>query len=215
MGAGVVLACSVVFSTGMASAKAAKKAPVTIMVIAPADNAIFNVPEVFGGAKAAAMAINKAGGIGGAKVNIVECNDFANVNSATTCARKAIADHVDAVLAPDASFEETAIPLLAAAHISFIGSGSLPQEQTSANSFPILGGTIPAFGVCSVYMAQHGIKHIGIIAIQTARGDRGDERSARREVHRDGQFPGHDDRFRAVYAAAQEPGRPGRDRDRG
>jgi branched-chain amino acid transport system substrate-binding protein len=62
---------------------------ITISMIVPTETTAGNYPEEVSGARAAAAAINKAGGVNGYKIKIDYCNEKADINQAAACARKA------------------------------------------------------------------------------------------------------------------------------
>src|SRR2546421_2510033 len=107
--------------TGTA-ADASTQGPIKIMVIGTLQSAAFGFPESVDGAKAAAMAINKAGGINGQQVQILSCNDQFDPNTAAACAQQAVNDKVDAVVTGYTSFGRNIVPILKAADIPFIGN---------------------------------------------------------------------------------------------
>src|SRR5947209_18142981 len=73
----------------VATAAPASKPPIKIMVISSWDNAVFDfsdVPIILGDA---AAALNKQGGINGANVQVIPCNEKFDGNEAENCARAA------------------------------------------------------------------------------------------------------------------------------
>jgi ABC-type branched-subunit amino acid transport system substrate-binding protein len=152
------------------SATAASKKPVEVFVMAADKNQIFNAPQVWAGAKAAAQRLNKRGGIRGAKIKIVTCNSMSDHNVVTACARKAISDKAVAVVAPAESFTADAVPLLRKAKILIMGSGGDPIEQTSSNSFPLGGGAYGIGGFGIYFNKNLKIKDVAIGVVQTDTG---------------------------------------------
>ena len=71
--------------------------PIRILVINAEGTASTNQPEVHAGAEAAAKRINAAGGVRGAKIEIVYCNDQVDATTALACARQA-SNNIDAVI---------------------------------------------------------------------------------------------------------------------
>jgi len=67
------------------------------------------LPEAVGDAKAAAKAINDAGGVKGRPIEIEQCDEKGVPTAATACARKAVADKVDAVFLTS-NFGASALP---------------------------------------------------------------------------------------------------------
>jgi ABC-type branched-subunit amino acid transport system substrate-binding protein len=153
-----------------APASAAAKSPVKIMVITTLNTTagINTYPEEPAGAKAAARAINKAGGIDGHSLQILVCDDTGTANGAATCARNAVSDGVIEVTNGSilsSSFEA----YLQAAHIPLVNNGVLnPPDFTDPVSFPI-GGTIQAgYAAEAVTMIREGSKKIGIARWDTS-----------------------------------------------
>jgi hypothetical protein len=130
-----------------ASASSAAKAPIKIMVIAPWDNAVFDfqdVPTILGDA---AAALNKKGGINGAQVQVVSCNDKNDGNEAEKCARQAVSEGVAALVGGFTIFGNRIWPIIEQQQIPWIGDPVIaPQDYTSALSFPVTpGGGLLAF----------------------------------------------------------------------
>src|SRR5438132_10914648 len=76
------------------SAAAAPKSPIKVGVIVPENTQIYNAPDIVTAMRAAAYAENKAGGLDGRKVVVDFCNEQANPNQATACARQMVSDGV-------------------------------------------------------------------------------------------------------------------------
>lgn len=112
--------------------------PVKIMVLATVGNPTFNIPEAFSGAQAAALALNKAGGINGHPVKIIQCNAQFNANIATSCIHTAVADHVVAVESLDL-YGTAWVPILAKADIPYLPKVQSPIDWTSPDSYPTDG----------------------------------------------------------------------------
>src|SRR5208282_5677208 len=86
--------CSSSSSGSGSSSSSASAAPIKVGVIVPENTQIYNVPDVVAAMRAAAYAENKAGGLNGRKVVVDFCNEEANPNQATACARQMISDGV-------------------------------------------------------------------------------------------------------------------------
>lgn len=63
--------------------------PIKVLIISPEDSPSTNFPDAQIGARAAAAAVNKAGGVRGAKIEVTWCNDKSDPNETLACARKA------------------------------------------------------------------------------------------------------------------------------
>ena len=81
-------------SSSSGSSAAAPAAPVKIGVIVPENTQIYNAPDVVAAVRAAAYAENKSGGLDGHQVVVDYCNEQANPNQATACARQMVSDGV-------------------------------------------------------------------------------------------------------------------------
>lgn len=145
-------------NTSSTSSGGATGTPVKLMVIGAIQSADLSAPEIVDGAKAAATAVNAAGGIDGHPIQILSCNDQFDPNQAATCAEQAVSDHVAAVVGSLTAGGTTVLPILAAAHIADFADFPLsPIEYTDADSFPIYGGElIEALGEAEV-LHVHGV----------------------------------------------------------
>jgi len=129
--------------------------PINLMVIATVGKPGGDYPEDFSAAKAAAAAVNKAGGVNGRPINVLTCNDQLDPNIATECARTAVSSKAVAIVGNLSTFVDAWMPIVAAANIPSVGNlGVSASEATGANSFPIAGGT----GIVSAANIQYLIK---------------------------------------------------------
>jgi hypothetical protein len=101
-------------------------------------------PAVGTGMKAAAQAINNAGGVedpaGGPNrpISIDICDDSAGANAAATCGRKAISDGALAVVGSQTAFGPQSLQITFNAGIPFVAGGAYDTASlTNALSFPI------------------------------------------------------------------------------
>jgi ABC-type branched-subunit amino acid transport system substrate-binding protein len=144
--AGAVAAVAVSMATAVPSAGAS--ATIKILAESGVGTPIGSYPGDWGGPQAAALAINKAGGINGTKVQVITCNDNISANGAVTCAREAVADKVTAVVGWT-GFDPQINPILAAAKIPVIQwvisdfSDALSAKGQWKIQFPLNGGAFP------------------------------------------------------------------------
>jgi ABC-type branched-subunit amino acid transport system substrate-binding protein len=125
----------------------------------------FGSPETVDAAQAIVKQINASGGIKGAKLNLIVCDDKESPNTAASCARTAISDHVAAVIAGITINAQAALPILQAANIPWITVYPVtPLEYTSPVSFPLTGGSASLLPAQGAYMPQHGCTKVGIVA---------------------------------------------------
>jgi len=98
-------------------------------------------PEFGTGAKAAADALTKDCTLG-APVEVSVCDDKFSPNGAAVCAREAVSDKVVGVV-QYTGFGDSIVPILQAAKIPVLNSGTSSSESTSTYSFPFVP-SIPA-----------------------------------------------------------------------
>jgi len=125
-----------------ATTKQASGAPIKYMIIVPVQTVQSQpLPEAVADAKAAAKAINAAGGVKGRPIAISFCDEKGVPTQATACARKAVSDKVDAVFLTS-NFGATIQPILTAANIPAVGSNPYtPSDGSDPNSFPMIPGS--------------------------------------------------------------------------
>jgi ABC-type branched-subunit amino acid transport system substrate-binding protein len=120
------------------SSDQASKAPVKIGVIVPENTQIYNTPDIVAAVRAAAYAENKAGGLDGHKVVVDYCNEQANPNQATACARQMVSDGVvatDYTLSVSQAGPQIGA-ILAGAGIPQLMEGAItPAEYASPNNY--------------------------------------------------------------------------------
>jgi ABC-type branched-subunit amino acid transport system substrate-binding protein len=119
-----------------------------------------NQPNAVAGVKAAILALNAAGGIGGHKVALDYCNPSSNANQAAACARQMVSDKVIAVTG-DEILTADIDPILEAAKIPQVGF--LPVSAgdfTDSNSFLFDAGPVSGSAAAIQYYAQHGGKNL-------------------------------------------------------
>jgi len=113
--------------------------PIVIGTMSSLDSPIGSFPESYAGVKAAALAINEAGGIDGHELKVVTCNGKFEPNQEAACARKMVDEGVIAVAGafPIANVDGFFAPLEKAniANVAFFGDFG-PAYQYE-NGFPI------------------------------------------------------------------------------
>jgi len=130
-------------------------APIKIMTDATVGNAVSDNPGVFAGAKAAAEAINAAGGVQGRPIEIVTCNNRLTANGAAACARQAVRERVVAYTGQD-SFTDAYRPILEGARIPSTLVATSPPDVQIPLQYPVNGGF-----VLEVYGAPQAAKQAG------------------------------------------------------
>jgi ABC-type branched-subunit amino acid transport system substrate-binding protein len=143
---------------GDAAGSAGDVSVIKIRTIAAVGSPLTNYPDVQAASKAAAEAINKAGGINGHKIEYSFCNTRGEANAAMQCARDAVTDKVAAVVGRTDIFAPQTTPILERGKIPDIGlipTGS-PTDVTSPISFPLHGGNSGAYSAIAYAMKEDG-----------------------------------------------------------
>ncbi len=92
------------------------------------------------GAQAAANEINAAGGIGGRKVEVINCNSMYSAPVAVACAHKAVAAHATAMIGCEPVWGTTGLPILEAAGIPSFNCINTKIDYTAPTSFGLQAG---------------------------------------------------------------------------
>ncbi|MFC8366201.1 ABC transporter substrate-binding protein [Streptomyces griseorubiginosus] len=136
-GASLVTGCGVVPGTTGGSGDD----PIKVMTWAPSDTEATNKPGMPAFAEAYARWINSRGGLNGRRLTVLTCNDRNNGVGAAKCARRAVKEHVVAVVGSYSQYADSFFPPLEGAGIPYIGGyGVTNAEFTSPLSYPINGG---------------------------------------------------------------------------
>lgn len=146
-------------------------APVTVMTIAPVNTAAINEPEVQNAATAAVKYLNENGGLAGHQVNLINCNDGNNANTAAACARDAVQQKAIAVVGGFSTNGATIAPILEAAKIPWVAPVAFSaNELNDEGMYPILSGA-PAFAALGERAAKDGCKTISTVVYDTPTTD--------------------------------------------
>lgn len=133
---------------------------VKLMVIGDLQTPIQAIPQLVTGAKAAANKVNAAGGVNGHKISIESCNTQGDPNVSAACARKAVSDHVAAVVGMLALTSANVVPILEAAHIPAIGSFDINSvDHMSPVSFPLDSSAVQLVGEIVAVPGWQSCKH--------------------------------------------------------
>jgi ABC-type branched-subunit amino acid transport system substrate-binding protein len=150
-------------SAGGSAARTSGKS-ISVMMESQVTGADFGSPEAVDAAQAIVKQINGSGGIKGAKLNLIICDDKESPNAAASCARTAISDHVAAVIAGVSINGQATLPILQAAKIPWITlQPATPLEYTSPVSFPLTRGSATLTPAQGAYMVQRGCTKVGIL----------------------------------------------------
>jgi ABC-type branched-subunit amino acid transport system substrate-binding protein len=151
-------------ANGGSTAGGSSGGTIKVMTIGQFQATSFSFPEMADAVKAAIAAANDAGGIKGAKIQVVTCNDQGDPNVAGQCARQALQDKVAAVIGTISLFGASITPLLQAAKIPYIGELPLtPPDYTSPISFPIDGGNPANYGGAGIALVKSGCTKVGVL----------------------------------------------------
>lgn len=146
-------------TSGTASG-AAKAKTVSIGVIGDKSTDIVSEPGMEGVVKAAARAVNAAGGWAGDKINVIYCDEQANATQSTACANEFVSDHVVAVTGI-LLFDTTFDPILKAAGIPLVGLTGPDPISTGVGDnlvYPTDAGSVYSYEVALAYEAHKGLK---------------------------------------------------------
>ena len=143
--------------------------PIKLMVMYEGTGAVAT-PEVAEGAKAAADAINAAGGVDGSPIVLENCDLKNDPNAATACGNQAVSDGVVAVVSPVSANGAQYYPALEKAQIPVVGDvPASAADFTSPASFPLYGGIVSASGGLANELATlAGAKAVSLARIDLA-----------------------------------------------
>ena len=157
-------------STGASASPAgavstATGSPINIGVIQPTNTAIYNAGDEVAAVRAAALAVNAAGGINGHKVVVDYCNNQDDPNITAACVRQMISDKVVELAAGIDILGPSMVQALSAAGIPVVDEDALSLgEMTAPTAFPLTGGIPAAMAVATSVAAQRGYKKILLVA---------------------------------------------------
>ncbi len=154
-------------STGSSSAGAKPSgSPVLLYTFADDNTTLQNYPEGFGGAQAAARAINNSGGLAGHPITVKNCNEQAQANTAASCARQAVSDHAAAVVGYQDVFGDNIDPILEAAKIPSVGgTPEQPSDLTSPITYSYNASIGDQCAAVAMQFAKMGYTKIGYLEL--------------------------------------------------
>jgi branched-chain amino acid transport system substrate-binding protein len=124
-------------------------------------------PQISAGARAAAAAINKSGGVNHHRIDIIVCDTKGSPDGATVCASQAVADKVVAVVgALDLTGDYMSV--LQQAGIPAIGPYAIAQTLVNPDSFPLYGGSAANLAGSVALLARQGVKSVSVVANESA-----------------------------------------------
>lgn len=129
------------------------------------------LPEAAAGVRAAVARINAEGGLNGQLLALDICDDKADANEATKCARKAARGGVVATVGNSSNFGNVILPVLEQAGIVSIGHNPIsPQDFSSPVAFPLQGGSPSMIAGAAKMLAARGVTRIRIAAVDSPAG---------------------------------------------
>lgn len=152
--------------------------PVTLMVLAPLENAGANAfPEVRVGVEAAAAVLNARGGINGSEVLVDICDTGRDANEAVNCAQRAVdSGHLAVVGGQDN--DSTYAALLTEAGVPNVAPYASAPLLADPNTFMLYGGQLMYFIGGLSQLAATGATSIAVVYIDEPGGTIGTQLSA-------------------------------------
>ncbi|HET6509035.1 MAG TPA: ABC transporter substrate-binding protein [Baekduia sp.] len=152
-------------STKTTAAQKPTGTPIKILVDSGVGSPLGSFPGVWATAQVAADNINNAGGVNGQPIEIVQCNNRIEPNSAAKCGRQAVKEQVTAVTGQDV-YTPAIYPALQKAGIPAMYMSITAPDIEVPISHPISGGgAAELFGVPHA-AAKAGAKSIAFLTIQ-------------------------------------------------
>ena len=140
--------------------------PIRILVVSGEGTASTNLPELRAGAQAAAKRINAAGGVRGAKMEIVWCNDQVDATAALACARQA-GDNIDAVIVAG-RFTGTYPSIFAPIGLPVFDANATDEARLNSDQYMNIGSGSFAYGGLGIAGVKAGGKKIAIYAVDSS-----------------------------------------------
>jgi ABC-type branched-subunit amino acid transport system substrate-binding protein len=143
--------------------------PIRLMVQVPLTGPSTRNPEPPVGAKAAAWAVNAAGGIKGRPLDIQVCDDQFDPGKSAGCARLAVSGGVVAYVGAYTGQGDRYMPILEKAGIPSVGNVAVSaSENTSPLSYPVGSGAAVALAGVGAMMGKLGCQKIAVAYANTA-----------------------------------------------
>ena len=163
-----VLAASLIAIAGTATASGstgkgggASKSPIVLVQVTDQGGISTDQSFLLDGAKAAAKAINKAGGVDGHPIKMVTCDAAADPNKAEACGRKAVEDKVVSFVGNLSGVADKIVPIASPAGIPTVAPFAVSfPELTDPSSFPITGAALASVPGSAAQLADSGAKKI-------------------------------------------------------
>ncbi|MFE7928141.1 ABC transporter substrate-binding protein [Streptomyces sp. NPDC057456] len=160
-GALLAAGCGGEASGSPAETSSLKGTPVKVMVWTPEDTQGSAQPGVRLTAQAYEKWINANGGIKGAPLKVLTCNEKNDPDEAEKCAQQAVAEKVVAVVGSYSLAGDRYMPILEKAGIPYLGgTGVSAAEFSNPLSFPVNGGTPVVFAAHGRQLVEQGCERI-------------------------------------------------------
>ncbi|MBG0857113.1 ABC transporter substrate-binding protein [Streptomyces spinoverrucosus] len=168
-GALLAAGCGGEASSSTTESSALKGTPVKVMVWNPEDTQGSAQPGVRATAQAYEKWINANGGIKGAPLKVLTCNEKNDPAEAEKCAQQAVAEKVVAVVGSYSLAGDRYMPILQKAGIPYIGgTGVSAAEFSNPLSFPVNGGTPTVFAAHGRQLVEEGCEKISGVRYDVA-----------------------------------------------
>ena len=164
----LVAAVAVGITSASSAASGSPKftASVKLMALGPINAQGFSIPSIPVGAQVAVNEINAAGGVGGKKLVLLQCNDNNDPNTGAACAVTAVKDKVAALVGGLSTVAPQIIPVLERAKIPWVGA--TPVGNYSSPILYLSGDTAPAaYAAAGEILVKKGCQKIAIISDDT------------------------------------------------
>lgn len=151
-------------SNNAAQNSTATGSPIKVMNTGTLSSPNLSYPQSADAAKAAATAINNAGGVNGHPIEVLSCNDGLDPNKAATCLQQAVQNKVVALVGGINLFSAELWPGLHAAGIPWVGVSVISQDQGSDSmAYPLTSGTPGIFFESGRVAVERGGKNVVIL----------------------------------------------------
>jgi branched-chain amino acid transport system substrate-binding protein len=139
----------------------------TIVTLTSSSGSSIIYPETAESAKATEGWINANGGIGGRPIEDIICDDKSDPNQTVACARKAVEEHVVALIGDSTQFSDKAYPIIEKAGIAILGNIPItPPDGVSPYSFPTNAGSAVLIATAQLAANQPECKEIGLVTVE-------------------------------------------------
>jgi len=172
-----VVAVSLGATTGIAAATPARqgggasKTPIVLVQVTDQGGISTDQSFLLDGSRAAAKAINKAGGVDGHPIKIVKCDAAADPNKAEECGRQAVEDGIVSFVGNLSGVAEKIVPIASPAGIPTVAPFAVSfPELTDPSSFPITGASLASVPGSAAQLADSGAKKIHNVYLDVPAG---------------------------------------------